>query len=62
MNLNAKTIVPAAVKRLGMWGVLLGALGISIVISLGIGRFDVPIAHVAAILLARLRRQLWSLQ
>jgi iron complex transport system permease protein len=51
MNLNAKTIVPAAVKRLGMWGVLLGALGISIVISLGIGRFDVPIAHVAAILL-----------
>ncbi|MEM9814667.1 MAG: iron chelate uptake ABC transporter family permease subunit, partial [Pseudomonadota bacterium] len=47
-----QTAAPSAVKRLGLWGVLLILLGLTVLVSLGIGRFGVPIDHVAGILLA----------
>ena len=42
---------PAIGKWLGLWAILIGLLAISIVMSLGIGRFGVPLAHVAGIIM-----------
>ncbi|MEM1431417.1 MAG: iron ABC transporter permease [Pseudomonadota bacterium] len=52
MSVADQTAAPSAVKRLGLWGVLLILLGLTVLMSLGIGRFGVPIDHVAGILLA----------
>lgn len=52
MSVADQTAAPSAVKRLGLWGVLLILLGLTVLVSLGIGRFGVPIDHVAGILLA----------
>ena len=51
MSLVSETTAAARVKRLGLWGILLVLLGLSILVSLGIGRFGVPIGNVAGILL-----------
>lgn len=51
MSLVSETTAPARVKRLGLWGILLVLLGLSILVSLGIGRFGVPIGNVAGILM-----------
>lgn len=52
MSLADRTTAPTAARRLGLWGVLLILLGVSVLASLAVGRFSVPIAHVTGILLA----------
>lgn len=52
MSLVHRTAAPSAAGRLGLWAVLLILLGVSVLISLAVGRFNVPIAHVTGILLA----------
>ena len=44
-------VEPTRARRIGLWAGLLTLLGASILFSLGIGRFGVPVDHVAAILL-----------
>ena len=51
MASQGRVAIPAIGRWLGLWTVLIGLLGISVVVSLGIGRFGVPLNHVAAILL-----------
>lgn len=54
MSLVNGTGAPAGIARLGIVGILVFLLGLSILVSLGIGRFGVPVKHVAGILLANL--------
>lgn len=54
MSVSGETATPARVWRLGLWGTLLVLLGLSILVSLGIGRFGVPVDHVAGILLGNI--------
>ncbi len=56
MSIANKTTAPARLWRFGLWGILVVLLGLSILVSLGIGRFGVPIDHVFAILLGNVFR------
>lgn len=52
MSIADQSTAPSAVKRLGLWGTLLIILALTVLFSLGVGRFGVPLDHVAGILLA----------
>jgi iron complex transport system permease protein len=54
LSVSVQTAAPTRIIRLGLWGFLLVLLGFSVLVSLGIGRFGVPVENVAGILLANI--------
>ncbi|MDU8944328.1 FecCD family ABC transporter permease [Ovoidimarina sediminis] len=52
MSITNEDTARSAGRRFGLWGVLFILLGASVLVSLGIGRFAVPISHVAGILIS----------
>lgn len=51
MSFTNVAVISAGIGRISLWSLLLLLLGVTILASLGIGRFSVPVDHVAGILL-----------